>query len=181
MMSFLTHILIAIVGAFYRRAFGGWETASILHIVKVIIGYVLMFGLAFEATHHNIYAALAFSGIMGSAFLNPLHSWGMAMGGAAGRPLWACVAVMGGSYGLFTTFASVTLVYITNRLVYAPYAITGFLTPLGYLFGYWFFDTFRRNPDGTYRPIWQTSPGVWFIDVPTAIGELGIGSLLFSL
>ena len=171
--------LFPIIGGFFRRFWGGWENIF-PHIVKVVMGYAFMFAIAFFVTR-NLYAAICFGVVMGTAFLNPLHSWGMGMGAAPGRSLAACVAVMGGSYGIFTSCAAAGLVYFTGHIVYLLYAITGSLTPLGYIFGYWFFNKFRKNPDGTYRPIWQTSPGVWFLDVPTAVGEVGIGMLLFSL
>lgn len=179
----MTFLLKMIFGAFYRRFWGGWEGASFPHMVKVIMGYAFMFGLAFEVTR-NLYAALAFGAIMGTTFLNPFHSWGMGMGYAdTSKSTLECCLVMGSSYGFFTTLGAAALVYFTHHSAYVFYAATGFLSWLPYLISWKVFLRIflvKKNPM-TFEQFWQTTPGVWFIDGPTAVGELALGALLFSL
>jgi hypothetical protein len=182
-MPIINLLVPQIIGAFFRRFWGGWEGASFPHMFKVVLGYVLMTALALDITH-NLYAALAFGGVMGTALLNPFHAWGMGMGYAdTSKSTLGCCLVMGGSYGAFTTLGAAVLVYFTHHSMYVFYAATGFLTWLPYLISWkvflWFFET-NKNPMA-FEQFWQTSPGVWLVDGPTAVGELCLGALLFSL
>lgn len=168
--------MFAILGLIFRRNWGGW--CVLPHIVKVLLAYLLSGTLAFVLTH-NLHASLAFSGIIGAAFLNPFHSWGMGMGfDNSGKSTLACVAVMGGSYGAFTAAAAASLVYITHDWGWAEWGVTGFLAPIGYLLG-WLEAEECGYPSKpfTFLKIF----GNYFIDSPTAIGECFLGAILWSL
>ena len=128
-MGSLYFSLQIIIGTFFRRWWGGWLNPN--HILKVLLAYPLAFLSAYAQTG-NIYASATFAAIIGTAFNNPLHSWGMGMGDTPSRPAWQCVLVMGGSYGAFTTLAAAGLVYWTDDVLYWWYGANGFLAAAAY-------------------------------------------------
>lgn len=166
------------LGAIFRRIWGGWHVPP--HMVKVVIGYMLatFIGLFFIP---NLYAALAFGAIIGTAFLNPLHSWGQGMGfDGSGKSTWACAAVMGGSYGAFTAIAAAVVGFLTKETWIAWYAAMGFLIPIPYILA-WIVAVKRGYLTNPAKMQFLKIGGEWFIDSPTAIGECFIGALLFGL
>ena len=165
-------------GAVFRRWWGGWQGPS--HIVKVLVGYAMMILVGLFAIH-NLYASLAFGAIIGTAFLNPFHSWGMGMGyDESGKSTLACVAVMGGSYGFFTVLAACAVWYLTRDMGFAWYGAAGFLVPAPYILA-WIIAVNRGYLTDPTKMHFLKIGGEWFIDSPTAIGECFLGAILFSL
>ena len=121
--------LFAIIGLIYRRIWGGFYAPP--HIIKVLFAYPLAFSACFLQTG-DLYASVTFGIIIGTSFNNPCHAWGQGMGSDPTKPAWKCIAVMGGSYGLFTTMAAAGLVYFTHNILYSFYGLSGFLSPIAY-------------------------------------------------
>ena len=165
-------IIFAIIGSIFRRWWGGWLSPS--HWLKVPLGYALAFAVGFLATW-NLYAALAFGVVIGSAFLNPWHGWGAGMGlDGSGKSTSTCVFVMAGSYGLYTTIASIFVSMITGNMWFLLYAVTGFLTPLAY---YESWIAFNKDKNAFRVEV----AGSGFLDGPTTVGEVFLGALLFAI
>ena len=166
------------LGILFRRWWGGWHVPP--HMVKVIIGYVLALAIGFFIIN-GLYAALAFGLIIGTAFMNPFHSWGMGMGyDGSGKSTLACAAVMGGSYGFFTSLAAAAVWFLTKDLGYVWYAATGFLVPVPYILA-WIVAVKRGYLTDPTKMQFFKIAGEWFIDSPTAIGECFLGALLFCV
>ncbi|MDE1901534.1 MAG: hypothetical protein KGI37_07820 [Alphaproteobacteria bacterium] len=166
------HILFAVMGCFFRRWWGGWHVPA--HWVKIVVGYALSFFIGLFYTG-DLLAAAGFGAVIGSAFLNPFHSWGMGMGfDNSGKSTWACAGVMGGSYGAYTTLAAVLMWSVTGDAWQMLYAVAGFLVPLPYILA-WL--VYRKWPALFHLPL----AGVLFIDSPTAVGECCLGMLLFGV
>ena len=168
--------MFALFGLVFRRNWGGWCVPP--HVVKTILAFFGSFAVAFALTG-NLYASLAFGVIIGAAFLNPFHGWGMGMGfDNSGKSTLACVGVMGGSYGAFTSAASAALCYFTRDLGWAPWGVSGFLVPVGYLIA-WRVALALGYPQKPFS--FLKIFGNYFIDSPTAIGECFLGAVLWSL
>lgn len=170
------------IGIFFRRCWGGWHVPA--HIVKVLAGYALAIIIGLFVIH-GLYAALAFGVIIGTAFLNPLHSWGMGMGfsdndRSSGKSTLACIAVMGTSYGFFTAGAACAVWALNGDARYLPYGMAGFLVPIPYLIA-WIVAEKRGYLTNPSAMNFFKIGGEWFIDSPTAIGECFLGALLFSV
>lgn len=170
--------MFAIIGFFFRRIWGGFYVPQ--HMVKVAIVYVLSLAIGLFVIP-NLYAALWFGAVIGTAFLNPCHSWGMGMGfDRPGKSTLACAAVMGGSYGAFTTLAIMPVVYLTKDVGFAWYAFAGFLTPIPYILAWIVAGKRGYATDKTKMNFFKIG-GQWFIDSPTAVGECFLGALLFCV
>ena len=166
------------IGFIFRRYWGGWQVPP--HMVKVTLAYLLasLIGLF---VIHGLYAALAFGVIIGTAFLNPFHSWGMGMGfDNSGKSTLACAAVMGGSYGFFTALAAVVVWFLTKDVGYVWYAAAGFLVPVPYILA-WIVAIKRGYATDPTKMQFLKIGGEWFIDSPTAVGECFLGALLFCV
>lgn len=169
---------LSAVGAVFRRWWGGWHVHS--HILKVLVGYSLSLSVGMFVIH-GFYAALAFGLVVGSAWLNPLHSWGMGMGyDKSGKSTLACISVMGGSYGLFSALAAGLTCWLSKDMGYAWYALTGFLVPFPYFLA-WIWAVRRGYLTDPTKMQFLKIGGQWFIDSPTAIGECFLGALLLSM
>lgn len=155
-----------LIGLLFRRWWGGWFQPN--HLEKVIFAYPLSFLTAFSCTF-NIYASLVFALIIGTSFNNPFHSWGMGMGfDRPGKSTLACIAVMGGSYGFFTTLAAIDLAYFTQNNWFLLYALNGFLSPVVY------YLCWRYN----FKP---SIFGGFLDGTCTAPSECALGLLLFGV
>lgn len=166
------------IGVVFRRYWGGWQVPP--HMVKVALAYLLasLIGLF---VIHVLYVAIAFGLIIGTAFLNPFHSWSMGMGyDGSGKSTLACAAVMGGSYGFFTALAAGAVWYFTRDMGFVWYGAAGFLVPAPYIVA-WIVAVARGYRTDSTKMQFLKIGGEWFIDSPTAIGECFLGAILFSL
>lgn len=186
-MSSLIAALCLFVGAFLRRFFGGWEADTIEHILKIgiVIGVSIIVGLF---TLYSSSAALAYAICMVAAFLNPFHAKGQRMGSGGPPSLLGSILWMSGSYGFVTLITGILLTFLDRSAWPLAYCLCGFLVSGPYLLGRYILSPLFGGIDaqGNFvRPLWKTAitadgKPVWFIDSPTAIGELGLGALLIG-
>ena len=179
MLTF-SFIVLAIIGAFFRRWWGGWQNPN--HIIKVIVGFAIPLVAVFLGTHNIVFAAT--SGILiGISFLNPWHSRYMRFGSSDGdlpNPSFlTCFGIFSLLYGVFPLVLGVAGSFLGLSHWYAfLYGLSGVVASTFY---------------GLGRKFWPSTLKVWlwngcyFIDTQTAVGEIGIGfavigglSLLFS-
>jgi len=167
MEPYIMGIISIFTGLVFRRVCGGaW--GGMPHMVKVILAYILAF-LASYAQTNNLYASITFGLIIGTSFNNPMHSWGMGMGDTPSRPPLACIAVMGSSYGAFTTLAAAGLYYWTGDVLYWWYAANGFAI------GFVYYTFHKFYPQGF--TLW----GGFLDGTRTAPAECLLGALLLGV
>lgn len=160
-MEYAVLVAAIVLGAIFRRWWGGWLSPN--STLKRIVGFILPFVFTWIITK-NSYAALWVAVCIEGLWLNSFNSEGFDMGRNQSKPLWYCIAVMGGTNGAYTAMAAAGLAYLTGHYMALFYALTGFLTPLGYLFGWWVNDHIK--------PKWNS-----FIDGAGSFGELFLGAI----
>lgn len=173
-------LLESAVGAVFRRWWGGWFAPS--HFMKLLAGFVFPLSIVWGGTE-NSYAALWVALCVEGLWLNTFNSEGFDMGRNPSKPLRHCILWMGGTNGAYTTLAASGLAFFTGHYFTLLYALTGFLTPLGYLLGWWLYEhVIGKNESGNWKPIGYCGLNPdgkpnYFIDGPGSIGELCLGAL----
>lgn len=173
-------ILTAIIGALFRRYFGGWiewpHPPLLKHYFKILLGYILSF-LCFLAASSNFTIAMACGAIIGTCWWMPYHAWGTWMGDTDGEgvkhPLWECIIVLSLRYGIFTFAAGMTWCYLTGDVRGLIYAPQGFFAWVPYLLAKVVWEKLKLkngNPNG--------GP---FVVHYTNVGELGLGALMLGV
>jgi hypothetical protein len=184
---FLLSFLLSIIGAFFRRWWGGWEAP--LHWLKILVGFALT--LTIGVSLLSLKAGLWWGVCMGASFLNPVHGKAMAMGtwkDKGGLSWLGCFALMAGSYGGYGFLGSLGAWLLGAHWAVLAYPLIGLPIAGIYALSFLVFNKFFKNPDGSYKQFWHTGSktinGVvtqeWFIDCPTAVGELGLGACIFA-
>lgn len=167
-------LLVFVVGAFFRRWWGGWLSPN--HFVKLGVGFGLP-ALIVGYTTGNVYAALAASVAIGMSWLNPFHSdymrYGHPTDGSPNPSKLVCTLGHSLSYGAYTLLAGLAMTLVLHNWSFLYCAVGGLLTPVGYLIGWYLADK------GYKLNFWTVGTSV-FIDGPTAIGELGIGGFILG-
>lgn len=178
--------IFIILGAFFRRWWGGWENP--IHILKIFVGFGLA-TLAGLASFKLATAALVFGGIVGASFLNPWHSKFMVMGNGGPPSLSACLIGYALSYGIPTAIAGSLIFVLFGEWTALAYIPVGGLIGPAYAFTWWLWNkVIGKDSTGAFKKFWQTGSltinGVvtpqWFIDGPTSAGECLLGALLIG-
>lgn len=176
----LLGLLTGIIGAVFRRYWGGWESPK--HWVKLIIGFTLPIVITFLGCGNLELAVLA-GLFIGLGFLNPDHAEFMRFGVPSGdkpnpSPL-KCFTVYSLSYGLFPfLLGGISTIMGQGHWYAAFYGLAGAVAAGIYWLGakYWPIDK-------QFLKTGKTADGkdCFFIDCKTAIGELGLGAAIFGL
>jgi hypothetical protein len=161
-------ILNAVIGALFRRYWGGWgewpHPSIVKHYFKIVLGHILCPIIVFTVSV-NIEVALISGTIIALGWWAlPYHAWGTWMGdtnGATGEehPLWACILVIAARYGIISLSAGLSWYLISGQIEGLIYIAHGFFAWVPYLVA----KKFGRIEDYT------------------ATGELGLGALMLGI
>ena len=164
-MEYAILIISFVSGALFRRWWGGW--LSPLSCFKRLMGFLLPLFITYVSTG-NSYLSILMSGFVLFGWLMPFHGFGMGMGRwPKGRPLWLSYSVMTFQYGGLTLLSGLAWSWLVPNTGGLIYASIGCIIPLGYLVAWNLWETLEIKK-------------TFFIDSPTAIGELFLGAVLIG-
>lgn len=185
-----------IAGALARRHMGGWLKPDRWNARAYAYTLAWIDAVVSIGPDHLGLLALITVLIGGIWHLEQGHGWAHGMGteakivatvfdgkgkevkitepGPEGGTLPLCVLVFWGNYATATMLAGLAWAATSDSDAGLWYAPVGLLTPIPYLVAWYALPWAKWGPPGS-----QPTPGA-FLGAPTAIGELGIGGLLYG-
>lgn len=157
-------ILTAIIGALFRRWWGGWLSPN--STVKRIVGFIISILTAY-LTLGMSWVVLPITAILMFCWMMPKHGYGMSMGRYGDHTLVKCILAMSAQYGSSTLISGLIWEYFTPHTGGLIYCLFGFIIPIGYYMSNQLWD--KYNPQKNK-----------FIDGACAYGELILGASLLG-
>lgn len=169
-------ILYAIIGGVFRRYFGGWfdwpkydEKAFInKNRLKKALGHVLAFILMYGLTHSLEVSIVSGLTVGLSWYMIRGHAKSMTMGYGE-WPLWKCAANFILWYGGAMMLTGWAWVFFCHSIAGGYYALMGLLVWVPHWMAQRFFAWVPEAPN----------PAT-FIDARTAVGEVGLGAIVYG-